>query len=506
VIHGFAACLESHKILLVTCYSALFLCFCSLLAATKLMWYDEFCTYYPARLPTVRNVIDFFQQGNDVHTPAASLIAWGALHLFGDGPVITRMPFTIGYLVFSICIFIFVSSRCPAVYASAAMIFPALTLMFYYATELRPYGIVLGLAGLALICWQSATDGRQRLLPVAGLWLSLVGAICFHYYAVFLLIPFGFAQLTRTWAQKRIEWPVWLALITPPLVLLAFLPAMHAALSIYPKETQPPHLGQIQSSYLLLLSISNAPILGAIIVCLLLAPNLSAPAESCKKIPLPEWVLVGTLAMLPLFAVPAGLIIGAFNERYILAMVAGVAILFAFALSRFMKGDQFAGGVLTLFFLAWFISKTAPEIRHQMYENGGLRTPLGSPLQRSWAREMDDPSLPLAVGGPGLYMQVEQYGPDSIRSRIHYLTDIQRARRFGSSPTNEINMIQFSRTVPVPLRVVDFQEFVKSNPHFLACVEGTRSHWLIPALLEARAELRFRKQFDGVSVFEVNMP
>ena len=277
IVYGIASTLEKRRFLAVTGYAVLFLAVCALLSATKLLWYDEMATYYPATLPTASAVIDFFQQGNDVHTPMASLITYAVIHMFGDGPIVARLPFTLGYLTFCICIFIFVARRCPAVYASAAMIFPTLTLMFLYANELRCYGLVIGLAGVALIAWQAATGGSSRGLPLAALWFSLAGAMSLHYYAVFLLIPFGLAELTRTWIRKRIDWPVWSVLISSLFVLLIFLPGMRAAQALYPKELLPnqPHLGQIPVSYLALLSISNAPILGAIIAGLLLAPKVS---------------------------------------------------------------------------------------------------------------------------------------------------------------------------------------------------------------------------------------
>jgi hypothetical protein len=501
----FASSLERYKVLAVACYAAFFLLVCGLLSATKLLWYDELATYYPAKLPSSSAVIDYFQRGNDVHTPMASLAARVAMRLFGDGPVVDRLPFTLGYLIFCICIFVFIARRCPAVYAAAGMIFPALTLMFYYATELRPYGLVLGFAGLALVCWQAASDNILRPLSVAGLWLSLLSAMSCHYYAVFLLIPFTFAELTRTWIRKRIDWAVWSVLISSPAVLLIFLPAMHSALSIYPKEMQPPHLGQILTTYLILLSISNAPILGAIIVCILLAPSLSCPQSGgFDRIPLPDWVLAGTLALLPVFTVPAALKLGAFNERYILPMVAGVAIVLMFGLARSLKGDPFVGAVLTLFFLFWFAGKTLPEVRKQMHENGGLNTPLGQRLRDNWNRELEQSDLPVAVSPAPLFMQIQHYVSDASRARIYYVTDEQKARLYNDSPTNEINMIRFSRAVT--LQVVGFQEFVNNHPHFLVYAESSRLHWLIPTLLERRAQVRLRKPSDSYPLFEVTMP
>ena len=505
LVYGFAAVLERYQVLAVACYSAFFLVVCGLLSATKLMWYDELATYYPAKLPTGSAVIDYFEQGNDVHTPLASLAAWAAMRMFGDGPVVDRFPFTLGYLIFCVCIFVFIARRSPAVYAAAGMIFPALTLMFFYATELRPYGLVLGCAGLALVCWQAASENIARPFSVAGLWVSLLIAISSHYYAVFLLIPFTLAELSRTWVRRRIDWQVWFVLISSPSVLLIFLKGMHAALSIYPKEMQPPHLGQMLTTYLILLSISNAPILGAIIACILIAPSLSRPAPpSFGQIPLPDWVLAGTLALLPVFTVPAALKLGAFNERYVLPTVAGVAIILMFGLARSLKGDPLVGAVLTLFFLFWFVGKTLPEVRRQMHENGGLKTPLGQPLQENWKRELEQSDLPVAMSPAPLFLQMQHYVSGAARAQIYYVSDEQKARLYNDAPTDEINMVRFSRAVS--LQVVGYHEFVRQHPHFLVYTEAARLHWLIPSLIREGARIRLRKPSDSHPLYEVTMP
>src|SRR5437899_813675 len=167
VLDGVESTVQKRKVLITIGFSLVFLLVCGLLSATKLMWFDEMATYYPAKLPTVSGLIDFFWQGLDVHTPTASLILRANMALFGDNPVANRIPVALGYLVMCLCIFVFVSRRCPAVYAAAAMIFPALSQVFYYATEIRCYGILLGLTGVALVCWQQAAEGRRRRLSIA---------------------------------------------------------------------------------------------------------------------------------------------------------------------------------------------------------------------------------------------------------------------------------------------------------------------------------------------------
>jgi hypothetical protein len=506
VVHGFAAIAERHKVLVVSCYSALFLTICAFLAATRPMWYDEMATYYPAKLPTVGALVDFFWKGLDMHTPLASLAVRGSIALFGDNPVAARLPMMLGFLVFSISIFVFVAQRCPAVYALAAMILPTVTLMFYYATEMRCYGLELGMVGVALVCWQAAADGRRRRAALVGLFVSLVGAVCCHYYAIFVWIPLGLAELTRTWIRKRIDWPIWSVLLASPLVLLVFLTPIRLARSAYAAGMfSKPHLSDIPRSYQSLLSISDLPLLGVAILCLVLAPRLSRAVPGWTRPPLPDWVLAAGLSLLPVFVVPGSYLTGAFFDRYVLSYVAGVAILLVFALSHAARGDRFVAAVLALGLLGWFVFKNVPQIRAQASENGGLSTPVGQSFRTApWVHELEGSQLPIAASGALFFMQLQYYAPEAVRPRVNYLADEKMELRYEGATSTDTTLPRF-RTV-LPLQVVDYREFISRTPHFLLCLDTGWPHWLDFALLDSGAQVRLLNSSEPFFVYEVTAP
>jgi len=505
IIEWVAVTVERHKLLVVSCYSVVFLITCALLSATKLMWYDEMATYYPAKLPTAGAVVSFFWQVLDLHTPTASLAVRGAITLFGDNPVAARLPVVLGFLVCSICLFVFVVQRCPAVYAFAAMLLPALTGAFYYATEIRCYGIVLGLAGLALICWQAAADGRRRGPAIAGLFLSLASAVCCHYFAIFLWIPLGLAELTRSWIRKQIDWPIWSVLLSSPLVLLIFLHPIRLARAVYAGGMfAKPHLSNIPSSYQSLLSEAFVPLLGVALVYLLLAPRFSRPLPRWAGPALPECVLAATLSLIPFFAVPFCFLAGAFNDRYVLPCVAGAAIVLAFSLCQCLKGDHFVGVVLALIFLCWFVVKNEPVVKRQIVDNGGILTPPGRLFRTSsWSRELERSELPIAASGALFYMQLQHYASDQVRPRIFYLADEQMANRYEGASSTDTNLIRFRRALP--LQVVDFHGFISQNSHFLVCADTEYKNWLTSALLDEGAHLQLRSRAEPFYVYEVTL-
>ena len=80
-----------------------------------------------------------------------------------------------------LCLYAFARRRVSAPYAAVAML--TATMWAGYASNGRPYGLMLGLAGLSLVAWQSAAEGRRRPLALAVLAASLAAGVATHYYA-----------------------------------------------------------------------------------------------------------------------------------------------------------------------------------------------------------------------------------------------------------------------------------------------------------------------------------
>src|SRR5262245_65490298 len=136
------------------------------------MWNDELFTFYTSRLPKVSDIWGALLTGADQIPPLFHLITRAAFALFGVNSLSVRLPEVLGFWVMSLCLFRFVSKRSSALYGFAAMLVPLITVAYDYAYEARPYGLVLGFCGLALLCWQSAAEGHYRKLPLIGLAVS----------------------------------------------------------------------------------------------------------------------------------------------------------------------------------------------------------------------------------------------------------------------------------------------------------------------------------------------
>lgn len=496
---------DQHETLLLAAFSAVFLGICALISATKMFWYDEFAAYYPATLP-FGSMIQFFGRGLDMHTPAASAAIYAAIKLFGDHPVTDRLPNAIAFLVMCLCIYRFVARRCPKLYAFAALIFPAVSGVMYYATEARGYALVLGFSGLALVCWQAAAEKKYRVVAVPGLFLSLAAALACHYFAAFLWVPFGLAELTRSWRTRRVDVPIWLALLLSPSVILLFLPAMRISRAAYLSGIwAKPHLSEISNAYLSTLTPAFVPVFAGALFYFLLAPKFSRPDPDWHRPPLSETVLAGALALMPAIAGVSSLALGTYVWRYTLYSIAGISIFLAFAMCAGLKADRLAALILTVASLGWFASKSATTVSSQMAEGGGIRTSLGRLYRSSpWIRALEGNSLPIMASPAVLFMPLQYYAPESVRRRVIYAADRDLGLKYTGSDTSELNMIRFSWMLP--LRVVAFNDFVAANRHFLLAIRAPEPSWQSSELLARGAQLKLLKRSDPYFVFEVTIP
>ena len=138
-----------------------------------------------------------------------------------------RSPAIVGYLTMMVCVYFIVRRYGGPLYAAIGSLSGFLTYAPFYATDARPHVLLLGLSSIALVCWQQASR-HFRWLAIPGLFLSLAMAVSLHYYAVLTFAAIGFGELVRARRRRRMDWPVWVALILATTPLLFFLPLIRA--------------------------------------------------------------------------------------------------------------------------------------------------------------------------------------------------------------------------------------------------------------------------------------
>ena len=89
-----------------------------------------------------------------------------------------------------------------------------------FATNGRPYSLLMVCLVLTLICYRNAQSPTWTLL----FGVSLVAAEALHYYAVFGFIPFGLAEAFRLFRTGKFRWGIWFAMAFGTLPLIVCWP------------------------------------------------------------------------------------------------------------------------------------------------------------------------------------------------------------------------------------------------------------------------------------------
>jgi hypothetical protein len=332
-------------------------------AQHRLFWFDEIFTFYIARLPNIASIWNVCTHGVDFNPPLLYLLTRWSQGIFGATELGTRMPEVVGFWVFCLCLYRFVSLRANGLAGFIAFLLPLTTGGYWYAYDARSHGLVLGFFGLALISWQAAaTRGPRRWASVAGLATSLSSAALCHCYAFLLFIPLGCGELARTIVRKRFDAAVWGALVLPAVVSVAtVLPLVRSVTHAF--GTSRPGLNDLWTGWDLSLpaGFARGPTIlvlerseriltqwfSVLLVALIGGSALSLLSLSVKRKDVSTgWSFTSyeTVALLAALFTPVIAFVSArlahtpLNGRYSLTVVAGIACLVGAACKRSTAG------------------------------------------------------------------------------------------------------------------------------------------------------------------------
>lgn len=464
---------------LLGCWVVVIVAFACVRAKDKSLWYDELFTFYLAQLPGVGDLWSALTSGADLNPPLHYLAVRGAFDVFGASELSLRLPSVLGYVIMSLCLYAFAARRVAPACAWAAATFPLLTQAYGYSHEGRPYGLVLGFTGLALLAWQAAAEGPRRVPALVLMALALAAGVSTHFFAVLIFVPIGMGELARAWSRRRPDLPAWIALVAGLIPLVFFKDILRSS-SVY-KESfwAKPTWAHNISFYLTILKDTGVPLLMAltllVIVSRFVPPGGRGDDLESKgprdPVPLHEWVAMLGLIALPVigFLVAKRTSQGAFTERYALATALGFGLLIAYGVGRLGAGRSRWGVVMALTFFGWFI----------LHEGYRLQ-PGREPHSRISARDFrcaEGSDLPLVISLPYLYLQSYHDLPLNLTERLVFVT-------YGRS-TDEIALRSLSRWVP--LKVVDKRRFLEAHDRFFLC--GYPENFFFRSLLEGDAKL-----------------
>ena len=452
-------------------------------ALIRPLWHDELYTRYLLHAPTARDLWAALANGVDLMPPLYHLIVRVLTSVLGDGPLVLRLPSMVGFWVMCLCLYRYVSLRLPAEFGFAAMLIPFCTSASTFMAEARPYGLVLGLGGVALVSWQ-ALDGRTRIRAfwLACLAFALTAAISAHYYAVFLILPLAAGEIVRSATHRAVRWIVWACLLAPLTVLLALWPLIHNAREFAPTFWAQAKLGKLFSVYNAWLGHSDWVFFG-LLAATALVFWLKGPAEPADALTPPAIDVVPPVVLLAVPAVGAivAVVTGSgFAPRYVLPAVMGFAILASYVLAR-LFGPSPALRLLVVGALL-LNAETLFRSRGVMMAGPGL---LSSEIQNTLLR-LEDQTAPVLIASPNRFLEVAYYAPSDLARRIRYLANRERAIHYTGTDTPDRSLTLLAQVAPIP--VGRCPEDLPDTPMYYV-VDVPPFNWLAHELLRQKAEL-----------------
>ncbi len=435
-------------------------------AATTPFWYDEILTLVLARRPSFAALVSALKTGMDGQPPAFYLVERLFVALVPNEHIAFRLPSIIAFACLLICVFIFVRTRNGRKYALVCTAVLLLTpLHSRYATEARPYSLFAACVALALVCYQRAPAAGWVLL----MSLSLGLAECFHYYAVFALIPFMAAEVVLSLQTRRLRWIVWLGIFCGFVPLAAswrILAAVKAHVAAH--FWSPPtfhNLGSVIGA-----AFHGASFMGIAVAAIGSVASFAAIAVIAERgfrgdraaDPFAhERVLAIALLNLPIMDfIAARITHGGFVGRYAVPALLAVPLLIAYILPRLQPRSV----TLLAFYLAFLISTREAVF----WISGGLH-PVGvlSPdsAVEALVSSVGYSDLPVVFSSGLDYLPIAYYAPPDWARRFVAVVDPPQAVVYAGSDNLDTELITLKSYLP--LQVEEFPAFASEHPVFL---------------------------------------
>ena len=473
----------------------IFVLLCGILKALyRPLWFDELFSTFIGRLPNPSEFWPFAKAVPDGQPPLYYYVVNTSMRLLRNEPLGVRMPSIIGYVAFCASLYVFVSRMTSRIYGLAALMLPGLTGCWYYLTEGRPYGLVLGCTGLAAVSWQSVTRNRARKLALPTLALSLLGAFAFHYFSLLLVAPFAAAEAVRSIRRRTLDFSVWLAFTAPLLLLIVYVPVARQTRA---NSGVPTYWFAVPAWYRSLDEFANQfldpTILALVIIgCIYVAFQYFAKLQDRPIVreadlrtmqPAPEIPLVLALTALPILGIALGKF-GShyFYPRYVIAAMFGLTALIVLAMWKAFTGRKDAGFIAFLIFFAVFGRTAYGDLQQARIDRA---VPARQTMQGRIPNIARHDQLPIAVGDGFTFLELTYYGDPDLLQRICYLSSPEDDARHSGGNAGEHAIIQSSPYFGT--RVVDFRTWIKSHRIFYL-ISGMP--FVIPELIRAGAHLQ----------------
>ena len=455
-------------------------------AHRRFVWFDELYTLDLAKATTIPEIWQLIRRF-DFQPPALYLLSHFSMKLFGQSPFGLRLPSMLEFYVGSMALFFFVRRKVGISYAAAAVLLLWLGAPFQYATEARPYALLLMSFSTLLLCWDLATTSENRRLALWGVAISNLVMLSAHVFAPLSLFPFLAAEWVRFSRTRRADFALWAALLVPTVAMILYIPLLKGYGALYFPPAFQASMGKIVYFYFGCISIVSVALLVAVCAALIV-PQEKPRIASARGWRPEEMVLLGLILLNPiLLNIVLNLRHGAFWDRYAITTRAviyiGMAVLLGLRLARNRYAGYAAAAVLLVFC-----------VRTDVWQN------LSTPTVKNASALADVRSdLPLVDAGAVTFFEMNHYEKPDILSRLYFLKD--RSVAMSYTHTNFFEDQGWGGDAmkpyfPISASVSSYTDFVQQHREFL--VLGTYDapeEWLLRKLHDDGARLTWLGAF-----------
>jgi hypothetical protein len=442
------------------------------LALIKLLWADEFITFYIAKLNNARAIWDALSLGADPNPPGSHLLVMWSMRLFGDSALAVRVPAILASFLGIVCLFLFLKKRVPVIYAAAGACFFMSTAAFNYSYESRSYALMLGFAMLSLVMWQSSVEGRHPYWSSVGLALALAAGLSSNYFTVLAFFPIAAGELVRTLDRRKIDLRIWIALAIGSLPMLVYMPLINHAVAIFaPHAWNKPTPDFLSESYTEMVEIILWPalaILAAGIVTWIYQRKTRGYARP-GALPRHEMVAVLVNMAYPFIAYAIALArAGMVSPRFVIPLCYGFAIATIVVWYRLFPRHNLAAVFLLVLCFCWAITRDGVCA----YDYLGQRSAFNH------VRDSLPQSDTIAVPDSLLVLPLYHYSSPEVASRIVFPLDFKAIHKYKGEDSLEQNFWAGRQVFPVP--IVSLRQLEDDMQNYL--IVTSQGNWLLQQL------------------------
>jgi Dolichyl-phosphate-mannose-protein mannosyltransferase len=469
-----------HELWIVLAALTLLYVLAVLKASRRFVWFDELYTLDLAKARTIPLMWQLIRRF-DFQPPVGYLFSRFSMKLFGQSPLGLRFPSMLEFYVGSMALFFYVRRKVGISYAAAALLILWLGATFRYATEARPYALLMMSFSTLLLCWDIATTSEKRRLALWGVAISNFVMLSSHVFAPLSLFPFLAAELIRFSRTRKADFPLSAALLVPIAAMILYIPLLRGYRSFFfPPEFQA-SLGKILHFYLDSINIISVALLLAVCAALIVFQRKpwigSGPGWRPEEI-----VLLGLVLLNPILL---NIVLrwrhGAFWDRYAITTRAviyiGMAILLGLRLTRNRYAGYTAAAVLLVFCVRTDV----------------LGASSSSTVKDASALAEVRSDLPLVDASGVTFFEMNHYEKPEILSRLYFLKD--RSVAMSYTHTNLFEDQEWggegvTSYFPISASVRSYNDFIHQHREFL--VLGTYDapeEWVLRKLHDDGAQL-----------------